>query len=278
MDKSTAKKITVCVWVIVAIIALIIWQFVAELINYKSGLKKLEQGNYEQAEKIFSDNMDYKNREKLYYFSKYLQAKDDSDGGYYYIDRISESYRGDFYEWVNEEHRIVEQKHRERLAEQAEKEKKLEEEFRAEVKNMLPYVGMDTKYIRDTLAGQYDKVTDDDDYRKGKDSSIRKYSWYSDDGKELVLTVVARYDPDAYGYYVERVEKFNTYTYWTADGRPNFGAKRPAQTTSKRKYYDDYDDYGVWGYDDPEDLYYDNPDMFEGYEEAYDFFYDMLEE
>lgn len=277
MDKSTAKKITVCVWVVLAIIALFISYFVSELIDYKSGLKKLEQGKYEQAEKIFSDNMDYKNSEKLYNFSRYLQAKNDSDGGYYYMDNIPESYRGEFSDWIKEERGKVEKKHQERLAEQAKKEKKLEEEFRAEVKNMLPYVGMDTKYIRDTLVGQYDKVTDDDDYRKGKDGSIRTYSWYSDDGKELVLIVVARYDPDAYGFYVERVEKFNTDIYWTADGRPNFGAKRPAQTTSKRKYYDD-DDYDVWGYDNPEDLYYDNPDMFEGYEEAYDFFYDMIEE
>lgn len=277
MDKSTAKKITVCVWGVLAIIALFISYFVTELIDYKSGLKKLEQGKYEQAEKIFSDNMDYKNSEKLYYFSKYLQEKNDSDGGYYYIDKIPEGYIGDFSDWIKEERGKVEKKHQERLAEQAKKEKKLEEEFRAEVKNMLPYVGMDTKYIRDTLVGQYDKVTDDDDYRKGKDGSIRTYSWYSDDGKELVLIVVARYDLDAYGFYVERVEKFNTDIYWTADGRPNFGAKRPAQTTSKRKYYDD-DDYDVWGYDNPEDLYYDNPDMFEGYEEAYDFFYDMIEE
>lgn len=277
MDKSTAKKITVCVWVVLAIIALFISYFVSELIDYKSGLKKLEQGKYEQAEKIFSDNMDYKNSEKLYYFSKYLQEKNDSDGGYYYIDKIPEGYIGDFSDWIKEERGKVEKKHQKRLAEQAKKEKKLEEEFRAEVKNMLPYVGMDTKYIRDTLVGQYDKVTDDDDYRKGKDGSIRTYSWYSDDGKELVLIVVARYDPDAYGFYVERVEKFNTDIYWTADGRPNFGAKRPAQTTSKRKYYDD-EDYDIWGYDNPEDLYYDNPDMFEGYEEAYDFFYDMIEE
>lgn len=277
MNKSTAKKITVCVWVVLAIIALIIWHFVAELIEYQSGLKYLEQGKYEQAEKIFSDNMDYKNSEKLYNFSRYLQAKNDSDGGYYYMDNIPESYRGEFSDWIKEERGKVEKKHQKRLAEQAKKEKKLEEEFRAEVKNMLPYVGMDTKYIRDTLVGQYDKVTDDDDYRKGKDGSIRTYSWYSDDGKELVLIVVARYDPDAYGFYVETVEKFNTDIYWTADGRPNFGAKRPAQTTSKRKYYDD-EDYDVWGYDNPEDLYYDNPDMFEGYEEAYDFFYDMIEE
>lgn len=277
MNKSTAKKITVCVWVVLAIIALIIWHFVAELIEYQSGLKYLEQGKYEQAEKIFSDNMDYKNSEKLYYFSKYLQEKNDSDGGYYYIDKIPEGYIGDFSDWIKEERGKVEKKHQNRLAEHAEKEKELEEEFRAEVKNMLPYVGMDTKYIRDTLVGQYDKVTDDDDYRKGKGGSIRTYSWYSDDGKELVLIVVARYDPDAYGFYVERVEKFNTDVYWTADGRPNFGAKRPAQTTSKRKYYDD-EDYDVWGYDNPEDLYYDNPDMFEGYEEAYDFFYDMIEE
>lgn len=276
MNKSTAKKITVCVWVVLAIIALFISYFVSELIDYKSGLKKLEQGKYEQAEKIFSDNMDYKNSEKLYYFSKYLQEKNDSDGGYYYIDKIPEGYIGDFSDWIKEERGKVEKKHQKRLAEHAEKEKELEEEMRAEVKNMLPYIGMDTKYIRDTLVGQYDKVTDDD-YRKGKDSSIRIYSWYSDDGKELVLIVVARYDPDSYRFYVERVEKFNTDIYWTADGRPNFGAKRPAQTTSKRNYYDD-EDYDVWGYDNPEDLYYDNPDMFEGYEEAYDFFYDMIEE
>ena len=277
MDKSIAKKITVCVWVVLAIIALIVWYFVAELIEYQSGMKYLEQGKYEQAEKIFSDNLDYKNSEKLYYFSRYLQAKNDSDGGYYYIDNIPESYRGEFSDWIKEERGKVEKKHQERLAEQAKKEKELEKEMRAEVKNMLPYIGMDTKYIRDTLCGQYDKVTDDDDYRKGKDSSIRTYYWYSDDGKELVLIVVARYDPDSYRFYVERVEKFNTDIYWTADGRPNFGAKRPAQTTSKRKYYDD-EDYDVWGYDNPEDLYYDNPDMFEGYEEAYDFFYDMIEE
>lgn len=277
MNKSTAKKITVCVWVVLAIIALFILQFVAELIEYQSGMKKLEQGKYEQAEKIFSDNLDYKNSEKLYYFSRYLQAKNDSDGGYYYIDKIPEGYIGDFSDWIKEERQKVEKKHQERLAEQVKKEKKLEEEMRAELKNMLPYIGMDTKYIRDTLVGQYDKVTDEDDYRKGKDSSIRTYYWHSDDGKELVLIVVARYDPDSYRFYVERVEKFNTDVYWTADGRPNFGAKRPAQTTSKRKYYDD-EDYDVWGYDNPEDLYYDNPDMFEGYEEAYDFFYDMIEE
>lgn len=277
MNKSTAKKITVCVWVVLAIIALFILQFVAELIEYQSGMKKLEQGKYEQAEKIFSDNLDYKNSEKLYYFSRYLQVKNDSDGGYYYIDKIPEGYIGDFSDWIKEERQKVEKKHQERLAEQVKKEKELEEEMRAELKNMLPYIGMDTKYIRDTLVGQYDKVTDEDDYRKGKDSSIRTYYWHSDDGKELVLIVVARYDPDSYRFYVERVEKFNTDVYWTADGRPNFGAKRPAQTTSKRKYYDD-EDYDVWGYDNPEDLYYDNPDMFEGYEEAYDFFYDMIEE
>ena len=276
MNKSTAKKITVCVWVVLAIIALFILQFVAELIEYQSGMKKLEQGKYEQAEKIFSDNLDYKNSEKLYYFSRYLQAKNDSDGGYYYIDKIPEGYIGDFSDWIKEERQKVEKKHQERLAEQVKKEKELEEEMRAELKNMLPYIGMDTKYIRDTLVGQYDKVTDEDDYRKGKDSSIRTYYWHSDDGKELVLIVVARYDPDSYRFYVERVEKFNTDVYWTADGRPNFGAKRPAQTTSKRNYDDE--DYDVWGYDNPEDLYYDNPDMFEGYEEAYDFFYDMIEE
>lgn len=43
MNKSTAKKITVCVWVVLAIIALFILQFVAEFIEYQNGLKKLEQ-------------------------------------------------------------------------------------------------------------------------------------------------------------------------------------------------------------------------------------------
>ncbi len=278
MDKSVVKAIIIFFASLIVIILLCNAKNIATYVEYKDGLEYLEQGNYKQAEMIFWDNYKYKNSMYLYHFSRYMQKKDDSDGGYFDMYMISKNYRGEFSDVINEEREIVERKHQIRMDKEAKEEEKREEKERAEVRNKLPYVGMNAKYISDTLVGQYDKVTDGSSYKEGKDSSIRRYYWYSNDRRDAVLLVTARYDSNRYAYYVETVEKLNSDIYWTADGRPNFGAKRPAQTTSKRKYYDDYDDYGVWGYDDPEDLYYDNPDMFEGYEEAYDFFYDMLEE
>ena len=38
--------------------------------------------------------------------------------------------------------------------------------------------------------------------------------------------------------------------------------------------YDDNDPYDVYDYDDPEDFYYDNEDLFDDYEEAEDYYYD----
>ena len=38
--------------------------------------------------------------------------------------------------------------------------------------------------------------------------------------------------------------------------------------------YDDNDPYDVHDYDDPEDFYYDNEDLFDDYEEAEDYYYD----
>lgn len=277
MDKSNVKKIVVLSAVILAIILLCNAKKISAYIDYKNGLEYLSQGEYNQAAAIFYDNYNYRNSKYLYHFSQYMQKKNDSDGGYFDMYMIPESYKGEFSDMINEERSIVEPKHQMRLDEQAKKEKEREEKEREEVKNKLPYNGMSVKYISDTLVGQYGKVSDGYDYKEGKDSSVKRYYWYSDDRRDVVLEVMARYDPNRYGYYVEKVEKVNSDIYWTADGRPNFGAKRPAQTTSKRKYYDD-EDYDVWGYDNPEDLYYDNPDMFEGYEEAYDFFYDMIEE
>ena len=276
-DKNMVKKIIVLSASIIAIILLCNAKKITAYIDYNNGLEYLSKGDYKQAATVFYDNYNYRNSKYLYHFSQYMQKKNDSDGGYFDMYMIPESYKGEFSDMINEERNIVEPKHLMRLDEQAKKEKEREEKERAELKNKLPYNGMSVKYISDTLVGQYGKVSDGYDYKEGRDSSVKRYYWYSNDRRDIVLEVMARYDPNRYAYYVETVEKFNTDIYWTADGRPNFGAKRPAQTTSKRKYYDD-EDYDVWGYDNPEDLYYDNPDMFEGYEEAYDFFYDMIEE
>lgn len=276
MDKGRVKKAVVWSAVVLAAILLFNVKNIAAYAEYKDGLKYLEQGEYKLAERAFSENYDYKNSRYLYYFSQYMQVRNESDSGYFDMYMIPESYNGEFADMIKEERAAVEKRHKAHLDEKAEQEKQRDAKERAELKNKLPYKGMDIKYISDTLVGQYDKVSDGYDYEEGKDSSVKRYYWYSDDGKDVVLTVMARYDPNLYEYYVEKTEKVNTDIYWTADGRPNFGAKRSVRTTSKPKY--DYDDDDVWGYDDPEDLYYDNPDMFEGYEEAEDFFNDMIGE
>lgn len=274
MDRKKIKKAVVWSVIIIAAILLFNAKNIAAYVDYKAGIKYMDQGEYKLAEKAFSENFNYRNSRSLYYFSQYMQVRDDTDRGYFDMYMIPESYNGEFADVIKEERAAVEKRHKAYLNEKAEQEKQRDAKERAELKNKLPYKGMDTKYIGDTLVGQYDKVSDGYDYEEGKDSNVKRYYWYSDDGKDVVLTVTARYDPNRYRYYVEKTEKNNTDIYWTADGRPNFGAKRPVRTTSKPKY--DYDD--VWGYDNPEDLYYDNPDMFEGYEEAEDFFNDMIGE
>lgn len=159
----------------------------------------------------------------------------------------------------------------ERKAEEAKAERqKQENAYLAELKNKIPYKGMSERYIHVTAAGKADEH--ESKYVKGNGTKsgydCDKYYWYAEKQKDMVLFV------ECQDGKVTDVIKYYERVYWTADGKPKFGATRSKTTTKSRTSSKREDPYHVNDYSDPENFYDDNYDDFFDYEDAEDYYHE----
>lgn len=163
--------------------------------------------------------------------------------------------------------------------------KKTEEEKK--FKEIIPYVGMDQKYINVTAAGEADNVSTEEyvDQESGKTLTQYRYAWYV--GNNIPLIVFCR------DQKVWEVKKYYEDYYWSSDGMPEFYGPGPSCSTHSSQsvkypdtsYQGTYsgssteksDVYDVQDFDDPDDFAdewaeeFGDGDYNEGYDDAYEY-------
>ena len=162
---------------------------------------------------------------------------------------------------------------------------------RSRLSLLVPYEGMEEKYIDDTIVGQADTSWTMDS--NGNNKAVTKYYWYADNGRDAPLVV------DCADGVVVEVHRYYTNMYWNDYGMPCFDKESPYKPSNKlqvqevdkyessssdRNYYVRDDVYDVYNYDDPDDFADDWAEEFgdgnydDGYDDAYDYWNDNYSE
>ena len=155
---------------------------------------------------------------------------------------------------------------------------------RSRLSLLVPYEGMEEKYIDDTIVGQADTSWTMDS--NGNNKAVTKYYWYADNGRDAPLVV------DCADGVVIEVHRYYTNMYWNDYGMPCFNKESPYKPSNKlqvqkidkhersssdRYYYVRDDVYDVYNYDDPDDFADDWAEEFgdgnydDGYDDAYEY-------
>ena len=156
------------------------------------------------------------------------------------------------------------------------KEKEAEDQRLAELKKKLPYVGMSTADISNTMVGRYDSFHQKKESYGHKLHYKNEYVWHDKSGKYDTLVVWA------YDGKVTKVCKYYEDVFWTSSGKPNFGAsddkivqQRMKAKESRDKVSSGNKSYDVDDYDNPEDFADDAwGDEFDDWDDAYDYWED----
>lgn len=140
--------------------------------------------------------------------------------------------------------------------------------------DMLPYEGMDAKYINDTRLGKPDAEWGGNYYDESTKSTRREkvYTWLNNNQDRQAEATVR----ESYG----GTWRITEVTIYGAAYRPgDTGVYKPTATsvpkpreTSNSVTKDD--EYDVYDYSNPDDFYYDHPDDFFDYEDAEDYYYE----
>ncbi len=163
-----------------------------------------------------------------------------------------------------------------------------EDQRLAELKRILPYVGMSTDDISNTMVCRYNSVHTEKQSYGHKLHYNTEYIW-KDKSKKYDTLIVWAYDGK-----VTKVVKYYEDVFWTASGKPNFGASdakiveqkkkakaiRDSMSSGKAGYsgkssYSGNRSYDVDDYDRPEDFADDAwGDEFDDWDDAYDYWED----
>ena len=235
---------------------------------YDAALQELSNGNYTSAEQGFSALSGYRDAASLSVYCKYADMyKDRTDyaGGQDELSNITLQYDTSWQQDVDAlETRVKGYKAEKDAAEEAERQRiaaenaaKREQSLKDQYSGKLPVEGMPVSYLKYTSLGEPDKRLNCKNFEKLEQN--QKYFnvyWYDGNGEMIAAGMCAQWRDDSEfmlktfsQYYPSGSNKGQTFHYGNGDN--NSGSIR-----------DDYDN--------PEDLWEDNPDWYEDEDEAWD--------
>ena len=235
---------------------------------YDAALQELSNGNYTSAEQGFSALSGYRDAASLSVYCKYADMyKDRTDyaGGQDELSNITLQYDTSWQQDVDAlETRVKSYKAEKDAAEEAERQRiaaenaaKRERSLKDQYSGKLPVEGMPVSCLKYTSLGEPDKRLNCKNFEKLEQN--QKYFnvyWYDGNGKMIAAGMCAQWRDDSEfmlktfsQYYPSGSNKGQTFHYGNGDN--NSGSIR-----------DDYDN--------PEDLWEDNPDWYEDEDEAWD--------
>ena len=239
---------------------------------YEAALQELSSGNYTSAEQDFSSLSGYRDAASLSVYCKYADMyKDRTDyaGGQDELSNITLQYDTSWQQDVDAlETRVKGYKAEKDAAEEAERQRiaaenaaKQEQSRKDQYSGKLPVEGMPVSCLKYTSLGEPDKRLNCKNFEKLEQN--QKYFnvyWYDENGEMIAAGMCAQWKNDSEymlksfsQYYPSGGNKGQTFNY--GNGGSNSGSIR-----------DDYDN--------PEDLWEDNPDWYEDEDEAWDEWYD----
>ena len=235
---------------------------------YDAALQELSNGNYTSAEQGFSALSGYRDAASLSVYCKYADMyKDRTDyaGGQDELSNITLQYDTSWQQDVDAlETRVKGYKAEKDAAEEAERQRiaaenaaKREQSLKDQYSGKLPVEGMPVSCLKYTSVGEPDKRLNCKNFEKLEQN--QKYFnvyWYDGNGEMIAAGMCAQWRDDSEfmlktfsQYYPSGSNKGQTFHYGNGDN--NSGSIR-----------DDYDN--------PEDLWEDNPDWYEDEDEAWD--------
>ena len=235
---------------------------------YDAALQELSNGNYTSAEQGFSALSGYRDAASLSVYCKYADMyKDRTDyaGGQDELSNITLQYDTSWQQDVDAlETRVKGYKAEKDAAEEAERQRiaaenaaKREQSLKDQYSGKLPVEGMPVSCLKYTSLGEPDKRLNCKNFEKLEQN--QKYFnvyWYDGNGEMIAAGMCAQWRDDSEfmlktfsQYYPSGSNKGQTFHYGNGDN--NSGSIR-----------DDYDN--------PEDLWEDNPDWYEDEDEAWD--------
>ena len=235
---------------------------------YDAALQELSNGNYTSAEQGFSALSGYRDAASLSVYCKYADMyKDRTDyvGGQDELSNITLQYDTSWQQDVDTlETRVKGYKAEKDAAEEAERQRiaaenaaKREQSLKDQYSGKLPVEGMPVSCLKYTSLGEPDKRLNCKNFEKLEQN--QKYFnvyWYDGNGEMIAAGMCAQWRDDSEfmlktfsQYYPSGSNKGQTFHY--SNGDNNSGSIR-----------DDYDN--------PEDLWEDNPDWYEDEDEAWD--------
>ena len=235
---------------------------------YDAALQELSNGNYTSAEQDFSELSGYRDAASLSVYCKYADMyKDRTDyaGGQDELSNITLQYDTSWQQDVDAlETRVKGYKAEKDAAEEAERQRiaaenaaKREQSLKDQYSGKLPVEGMPVSCLKYTSLGEPDKRLNCKNFEKLEQN--QKYFnvyWYDENGEMIAAGMCAQWKNDSEymlksfsQYYPSGANKGQTFNY--GNGGSNSGSLR-----------DDYDN--------PEDLWEDNPDWYEDEDEAWD--------
>ena len=235
---------------------------------YDAALQELSNGNYTSAEQDFSALSGYRDAASLSVYCKYADMyKDRTDyaGGQDELANITLQYDTGWQQNIDAlETRVKSYKAEKDAAEEAERQRiaaenaaKREQSLKDQYSGKLPVEGMPVSCLKYTSLGEPDKRLNCKNFEKLEQN--QKYFnvyWYDGNGEMIAAGMCAQWRDDSEfmlktfsQYYPSGSNKGQTFHYGNGDN--NSGSIR-----------DDYDN--------PEDLWEDNPDWYEDEDEAWD--------
>mgnify|MGYP000358219608 CR=1 FL=1 len=235
---------------------------------YDAALQELSNGNYTSAEQGFSALSGYRDAASLSVYCKYADMyKDRTDyaGGQDELSNITLQYDTSWQQDVDAlETRVKGYKAEKDAAEEAERQRiaaenaaKREQSLKDQYSGKLPVEGMPVSCLKYTSLGEPDKRLNCKNFEKLEQN--QKYFnvyWYDENGEMIAAGMCAQWKNDSEymlksfsQYYPSGGDNGQTFNY--GNGGSNSGSVR-----------DDYDN--------PEDLWEDNPDWYEDEDEAWD--------
>ena len=235
---------------------------------YDAALQELSNGNYTSAEQDFSELSGYRDAASLSVYCKYADMyKDRTEyaGGQDELSNITLQYDTSWQQNIDAlETRVKSYKAEKDAAEEAERQRiaaenaaKREQSLKDQYSGKLPVEGMPVSCLKYTSLGEPDKRLNCKNFEKLEQN--QKYFnvyWYDGNGEMIAAGMCAQWRDDSEfmlktfsQYYPSGSNKGQTFHYGNGDN--NSGSIR-----------DDYDN--------PEDLWEDNPDWYEDEDEAWD--------
>ena len=276
--KSTlSKKLFPLGKLIAAVLAVVVIAWVSISVSnrnkqrtaaYDAALQELSNGNYTSAEQDFSELSGYRDAASLSVYCKYADMyKDRTEyaGGQDELSNITLQYDTSWQQDVDAlETRVKGYKAEKDAAEEAERQRiaaenaaKREQSLKDQYSGKLPVDGMPVSCLKYTSLGEPDKRLNCKNFEKLEQN--QKYFnvyWYDGNGEMIAAGMCAQWRDDSEfmlktfsQYYPSGSNKGQTFHY--SNGDNNSGSVR-----------DDYDN--------PEDLWEDNPDWYEDEDEAWD--------